>query len=62
METLLQTIMRRDNLTENEANEVINEVREIMQDAVDQGNFMEAEEIFMQELGLEADYIIDLYY
>lgn len=62
METLLQTIMRRDNLTENEANEVINEVREIMQDAIDQGNFMEAEEIFQSELGIEPDYIMDLYY
>jgi ArsR family metal-binding transcriptional regulator len=62
METLLQTIMRRDILTENEANEVINEVREIMQDAIDQGNFMEAEEIFQSELGIEPDYIMDLYY
>jgi selenocysteine lyase/cysteine desulfurase len=54
LESLKQTIMRRDNLTAEEADERINEAREWVAEGSD------PEEILYEEFGLEPDYIFDL--
>ena len=54
---VVQILMERDGMSESEARELINEVQEMMFEAIDAGSYLEAEEIFQDELGLEPDYI-----
>ena len=54
---IIEILMRRDDLTREEAERVFDDVAEQMQDAVDTGDYSLAEEILMYELGLEMDYI-----
>ena len=53
-ETLKQVIMRRDNMSSDEADELINEAKEDLAEGGD------PEEILAEYFGLEPDYIFDL--
>lgn len=53
-EDLRQVLMRRDNLTGEEADELINEAREKVAAGAD------PEEVLYDDFGLEPDYIFDL--
>lgn len=55
METVIQILMERDELTRSEAKAMVEETIDLML-----SNPWEAEQILMDELGLEPDYIIDL--
>lgn len=61
MNRLKKIIMKRDSLTSEEADSLLEEVRKMMNDAMAYGNVQEAEDIFTDELGLEPDYIVDLF-
>lgn len=54
MESLLETIMRRDGLSKSEALELIREAREAVRNGAD------PEEILYSDFGLEPDFIFDL--
>ena len=54
MSTLLEVLMKRDKLSKEEANELINEAKE----RVLQGE--DPEEVLEFEFGLEPDYVFDL--
>lgn len=60
MERIIKILMDRDDMSRKEAIELINDVKEMMQEAIEDGSYMEAEEIFEDELGLEPDYIFDI--
>ena len=53
---VIRVLMERDGLTREEANERLEEVREMVYDA----DPYEAEDILADELGLEMDYIFDI--
>ena len=53
--SVIEILMRRDELTRQEAEESIAEVRELMIENPD-----DAAEILMDELGLEMDYLCDI--
>lgn len=53
--SVIEILMRRDELTRQEAEESIAEVRELMIE-----NPYDADEILMDELGLEMDYLLDI--
>ena len=53
--SVIEILMRRDELTRQEAEESIAEVRELMIENPD-----DAAEILMDELGLEMDYLFDI--
>lgn len=55
METVIQILMERDELTRSEAKAMVEETIDLML-----SNPWEAEQILMDELELEPDYIIDL--
>ena len=55
METVIRILMERDELTRSEAKAMVEETIDLML-----SNPWEAEQILMDELGLEPDYIIDL--
>lgn len=54
MESLKQVIMRRDCLTEEEADELIAEAKNRVADGED------PEEILHDDFGLEQDYVFDI--
>jgi hypothetical protein len=58
-ESLKQVLMRRDGLTDLEADDLIDEVREMMLVAMEEGE--DPEEVLMDELGLEPDYLLDIF-
>lgn len=55
MNEVVEILMKRDGLSRREAQEQFNEVREMIQEC----NFdpVETEDILIEELGLEMDYI-----
>lgn len=57
---IVDVLMRRDSMTKQEAEDQLNSVREMVNDAVACGDYDEVEEIMSSELGLEMDYIFDL--
>ena len=57
---IIQVLMKRDELTLEEAIEVFNDVKEEMEEAIAAGDYELAEEIMASELGLELDYVFDI--
>ena len=55
---IIKILMERDGIDEDEARELVDEVREMMADC--EYNPTECENIMYEELGLEPDYIFDL--
>ena len=58
---IIAILMERDELTEEEAREQVEEAAELINEIVASGgSYEEAEEILLDDLGLEMDYIFDL--
>ena len=55
---IVKILMERDGIDEDEARELVDEVREMMADC--EYDPTECENIMYEELGLEPDYIFDL--
>lgn len=61
MEVIVKILMERDSVSRKEAQQMIEECRQRLQDeAVSTGDIELAEEILAEELGLELDYMMDL--
>ena len=60
MNNVEKILMERDGLTEQEATDTLKCTMEMVQDAIDEGEFFDAEDIFCGELGLEPDYLLDM--
>ncbi len=60
MSRIVDILMKRDGVTEEEARNTLQETREMINDAIASGNFDEVEDIVYSELGLEMDYIDEL--
>lgn len=60
MKSVKQILIDRDDMSENEAEELIADVREELQFAMETNDFMYAEDIMYGYLGLEMDYIFEL--
>lgn len=59
MKSVKQILMDRDNMTAEEAEELIEEVREEIQIAASNGDYELVEDIMYGDLGLEMDYIFE---
>ena len=57
---LIELLMRRDNISRNEAIEMLFTCKEDLERAVDDGNYNEVDYIIMDDLGLEPDYLFDI--
>jgi hypothetical protein len=55
---IIRVLMERDGLTEEEAEERVDEVREMFEDC--EYDSTECELIMAEELGLELDYVFDM--
>lgn len=60
MENIVSILMKRDGITKREARSRFNSCKRLLFEAIANGNYSEAEDIIMSELGLEPDYIIDI--
>ena len=60
MKSVKQILIDRDDMSENEAEELIANVREELQFAIETNDFMYAEDVMYGYLGLEMDYIFEL--
>lgn len=60
MEEVIQILMRRDDLTREEAIEEIKEFKQEANSLMKEGRFWEVEDLLIDYLGLEPDYLIAL--
>lgn len=60
MKSVKQILTDRDDMSENEAEELMADVREELQFAMETNDFMYAEDVMYGYLGLEMDYIFEL--
>lgn len=60
METIKEVLMRRDKISSDEAEELIDAATEELSFLLDEGNLEEAVEICYEWFGLEPDYLIEL--
>lgn len=57
---IIQVLMNRDNMTKDEATAHYEGVKEMIDEAMEFGDYGEVEDIMYSELGLEMDYIFDI--
>ena len=58
---IIAILMERDELTEEEAREQVEDVAQSITDIMENGgSYEEAEDVLLEDLGLEMDYILDL--
>lgn len=57
---LVELLMRRDHLTREEATEMLFTCKEDLERAVSDGNYNDVDDIIMDDLGLEPDYLFDI--
>ena len=60
MKSIKQILMDRDDITAEEAEDLIAEVKEEIQIAAEDGDYSLVEDIRCGDLGLEMDYIFEL--
>jgi hypothetical protein len=60
METIKQVLIRRDDIGEKEAEELIQQAKEQLQEYIDEGDMESAYNICEEFFGLEPDYIMEL--
>ena len=60
MNRITDVLMKRDGVTKEEAQNIQQNTREMINDAIAAGCFDEVEDIMYSELGLEMDYIDDI--
>jgi hypothetical protein len=62
MSDLKSVLMKRDEITSDEADDLIKAARDELFELIDQGEIEEAENICENHFGLEADFIMELMY
>ena len=58
MEKIIRILMRRDEMTHNEAEELVKDTMREVRSAIEAGDYNLAEDLFMGDLGLEPDYLL----
>ena len=60
MESIKQVLMRRDGLSEDEAQDAVDDARSELRFFIEQGDLAAAEDVCMDYFGLEPDYLDEL--
>jgi len=60
MTSLKRTLMRRDSLTSDEADDLIKEAQDYLQELLAEDNQLDALDICETMFGLEPDFLMDL--
>lgn len=59
-ESSMNVLIKRDDFTQEEASSLVDDVMKQVYAVLSAGDYSEAEEIWMSELGLEVDYLLAL--
>ena len=59
-ESIKEVLMRRDGISALEAQDIINQAREALQEYIASGDFEAAENVCEEYFGLEPDFLIEL--
>lgn len=59
MNSIVKVLMERDGMSEQEAQELVNQAREAFQEYLSDGDIQSAYDICEEYFGLEPDYIDD---
>lgn len=57
LENIVDIIAERDDMTIDEAIEIVNETKEMIDEAIISVDYTEVEQIMLDQLGLEMDYV-----
>ena len=60
MRRIIKILMERDDMTEAEATDLFNEGKEALDDCIERGALLEAEDITIDYFDLEPDYLEDI--
>lgn len=60
MNNVVRILMNRDGMSESEANELLSNVRQEIDVALQDNDYSLVEVIIYSDLGLELDYLIDI--
>lgn len=60
MDSIKEVLMRRDGLSEEDAQREVDDFREDIEDSIMSGNLEDIEDALMNDLGLEPDYLMDI--
>lgn len=60
IEEVVAILMRREQLSREDASNWVKEALDMVMDAISEGNYMEAEDIWQDEVGLEPDYLFSI--
>jgi len=60
MQTLKETLIRRDNLEEHEAEDLINEAQQDLRERLENGEIPDEADFMQDWFSLEPDYIIEI--
>ena len=61
METLLQVLMRRDQMSEEEAMDLIQDAKEDLQERLESNEFIDDADFMKEWFGLEPDYFLEMF-
>lgn len=59
---VVEILMSRDNMSQEEAQDLLDFVRQEIDEVIADGDYDTVEDIMYTELGLEMDYIFDILY
>jgi hypothetical protein len=57
---IVETLMKRDGISREEATKIRNDLKAQALDLVEEGSLFEIEDLIMDEIGLEPDYLDEL--
>ena len=61
MSEIKKVLMERDNMSSEDADDLIRDAKETLQEYLEDGDFSSAEDICAEFFGLEPDYIMELF-
>ena len=60
MESIKEVLMRRDNMSFEDADDLIQQAKDALREYLDNGDILEAEDVCEEYFGLEPDYLFEL--
>lgn len=60
MKKVIAILMQRDGMTRDEAKKFLDDVMREVEDAIANGDYELAEDIWMGDVGLETDYLMEV--
>lgn len=61
MDSITKVLMKRDGLSEEDAKREVSDFRDNIEESIINGDLDDIEEALMNDLGLEPDYLMDLF-